>query len=237
MFSQPAPLVPVKEINHQPDEEPQREAEPCDPGQSHHQIAAREDAQHRHEGNQWRSECPAPSGVALSQDQDADADENEREQSADIREVHHLIDAREHRRHANGEAGENRRHRRDPKARMHLRTPQVTTILTGLAVGVTAMFTSIDEMVDLTNIGTLFAFILVCIGILILRRRDPGRRRAFKTPLVPLVPVLGVLSCGYLMMGLPWITWLRFALWLLVGLVIYFFYGYERSGLREHLQV
>jgi APA family basic amino acid/polyamine antiporter len=119
------------------------------------------------------------------------------------------------------------------KVHPRFRTPHVTTILTGVAVGVTAMFTSIDEMVDLTNIGTLFAFILVCIGILILRKRDPGRRRAFRTPFVPLVPVLGVLSCGYLMMGLPWITWLRFALWLLVGLVIYFFYGYERSGLRR----
>jgi APA family basic amino acid/polyamine antiporter len=120
-------------------------------------------------------------------------------------------------------------------ARVHprFRTPHVTTILTGAAVGITAMFTSIDEMVDLTNIGTLFAFILVCIGILVLRKRDPGRRRAFRTPFVPVVPVLGVLSCGYLMMGLPWITWVRFALWLLVGLVIYFFYGYKRSGLRQ----
>ena len=107
----------------------------------------------------------------------------------------------------------------------------MTTILTGVAVGVCAMFTSIDEMVDLTNIGTLFAFILVCIGILILRKRDPGRPRAFRTPFVPLVPVLGIVSCGYLMLGLPWITWVRFALWLLVGLVIYFAYGMKRSGL------
>ena len=121
-------------------------------------------------------------------------------------------------------------------ARVHprFRTPHVTTILTGVAVGVCAMFTSIDEMVDLTNIGTLFAFILVCLGILILRKRDPGRRRAFRTPFVPLVPVLGILSCGYLMLGLPWITWLRFALWLLVGLAIYFLYGKKRSGLRQN---
>src|SRR5437773_734565 len=111
------------------------------------------------------------------------------------------------------------------KVHPRFRTPHVTTILTGVAVGVCAMFTSIDEMVDLTNIGTLFAFILVCIGILILRKRDPGRYRAFKTPLVPLVPLAGVLACGYLMLGLPWITWLRFGLWLLVGLVIYFSYG------------
>ena len=119
------------------------------------------------------------------------------------------------------------------KVHPRFRTPHVTTILTGVAVGVCAMFTSIDEMVDLTNIGTLFAFILVCLGILILRKRDPGRRRAFKTPFVPLVPVLGILSCGYLMLGLPLITWVRFGLWLLVGLVIYFAYGMKRSGLRR----
>jgi APA family basic amino acid/polyamine antiporter len=118
-------------------------------------------------------------------------------------------------------------------ARVHprYRTPHVTTILTGLVVGICAMFTSIDEMVDLTNIGTLFAFVLVCAGIIVLRRRDPGRPRAFRTPWVPYVPVAGILSCGYLMLGLPWITWIRFGLWLLVGLVIYFAYGFRRSTL------
>jgi APA family basic amino acid/polyamine antiporter len=119
------------------------------------------------------------------------------------------------------------------KVHPRFRTPHVTTILTGVAVGVCAMFTSIDEMVDLTNIGTLFAFILVCLGILILRRRDPGRPRAFKTPWVPLIPVLGVLSCAYLMLGLPWITWLRFGLWLVVGMFVYFLYGFSRSGLAH----
>jgi APA family basic amino acid/polyamine antiporter len=120
-------------------------------------------------------------------------------------------------------------------ARVHprFRTPYVTTILTGVAVGVCAMFTSIDEMVDLTNIGTLFAFTLVCVGILILRTRDPERPRAFRTPWVPMVPVLGVSSCLYLMLGLPWITWIRFALWLVVGLVVYFSYGFRRSALQK----
>jgi APA family basic amino acid/polyamine antiporter len=120
-------------------------------------------------------------------------------------------------------------------ARVHPRfqTPHVTTILTGVLVAVCAMFTSIDEMVDLTNIGTLFAFILVCIGICILRQREPNRPRAFKTPWVPVLPILGVLSCVYLMLGLPWITWLRFALWLIVGMVVYFFYGFRRSRLRS----
>src|SRR5438876_2346785 len=109
------------------------------------------------------------------------------------------------------------------KVHPRFRTPHVTTILTGVAVGVCSMFTSIDEMVDLTNIGTLFAFILVCIGIWILRKREPNRYRAFKTPWVPLVPILGVVSCLYLMLGLPWITWIRFGLWLIAGMVVYFF--------------
>jgi APA family basic amino acid/polyamine antiporter len=112
------------------------------------------------------------------------------------------------------------------------RTPYITTILTGAVVGITSMFTSIDEMVDLTNIGTLFAFILVCIGILILRKKDPSRERSFKTPFVPFVPVLGIVSCLYLMLGLPWITWIRFAGWLMIGLFIYIFYGRSRSKLN-----
>ena len=112
------------------------------------------------------------------------------------------------------------------------RTPYVTTILTGVAVGVTSMFTSIDEMVDLTNIGTLFAFILVCIGIMILRKKDPDRERGFRTPFVPLVPLLGIFSCMYLMLGLPWITWIRFGGWLLIGLVIYIMYGRKKSRLN-----
>jgi APA family basic amino acid/polyamine antiporter len=118
-------------------------------------------------------------------------------------------------------------------AKVHpkFRTPHVTTILTGVAVAACAMFTSIDEMVDLTNIGTLFAFLLVCIGIWVLRKREPNRPRAFKTPLVPLVPILGVISCLYLMLGLPRITWIRFGLWLMAGMVVYFFYGFRRSRL------
>ena len=93
------------------------------------------------------------------------------------------------------------------------------------------MFTSIDEMVDLTNIGTLFAFILVCLGILILRKREPHRPRTFKTPWSPVTPILGIVSCLYLMLGLPWITWVRFALWLGLGMVVYFSYGFRRSRL------
>src|SRR6266566_4221050 len=117
------------------------------------------------------------------------------------------------------------------KVHPRFRTPHVTTILTGVAVGVCAMLTSIDEMVNLTNIGTLFAFILVCIGILILRKREPNRPRLFKTPWSPVTPILGIASCVSLMLGLPWITWIRFALWLVVGMLVYFFYGFRRSRL------
>lgn len=120
-------------------------------------------------------------------------------------------------------------------AKVHpkFKTPHVTTILTGLVVGVTAMFTTIDEMVDLTNIGTLFAFILVCLGIIILRKREPDRERPFKTPWVPVVPILGIIACLYLILGLPEITYLRFLGWLIIGMVIYFFYGYKRSKIRN----
>jgi basic amino acid/polyamine antiporter, APA family len=118
-------------------------------------------------------------------------------------------------------------------AKVHPRfhTPHVTTILTGVVVGVCAMFTNIEEMVDLTNIGTLFAFTLVCIGILVLRKREPGRTRPFRTPWVPFIPILGVISCIYLMLGLPLKTWERFVYWLLAGLVVYFLYGFRRSRL------
>lgn len=112
------------------------------------------------------------------------------------------------------------------------RTPYFATILTGVVVGVTAMFTTIDEMVDLTNIGTLFAFILVCTGIIILRHREPDRPRSFKVPFVPWVPLLGIAACLYLMMGLPWITWVRFAGWLIVGMLVYRSYGFKHSKLR-----
>jgi APA family basic amino acid/polyamine antiporter len=113
------------------------------------------------------------------------------------------------------------------------RTPHVTTILTGVVVAVFASMLNINEVVELTNIGTLFAFILVALGIIVLRRADPGRKRPFRTPLVPLTPALAMLMCGYLMLQLPMVTWIRFVLWLAVGLVIYFGYGVRHSELRR----
>ena len=117
-------------------------------------------------------------------------------------------------------------------ARVHprFRTPHVTTILTGVLVGGFAGVASIDEMVDLTNIGTLFAFILVCIGIPILRLKDPARPRPFRVPFGPwLLPILGVASCIFLIFYLPQASWWRFAGWLVLGMSIYFSFGYNHS--------
>ncbi len=113
------------------------------------------------------------------------------------------------------------------------RTPHVTTILTGIFVAFFSAIANIDEIVQLTNIGTLFAFILVAIGILILRVREPDRPRKFRVPFSPVTPVLGILMCLFLMKGLPGVTWIRFGLWLLVGLVLYFVYGMRQSRLRN----
>jgi len=114
------------------------------------------------------------------------------------------------------------------------RTPHVTTILTGVFVAFFAAIANIDEIVQLTNIGTLFAFVLVCIGIMILRVREPHLPRKFKVPFVPVVPILGIGMCVALMGGLPLLTWIRFVLWLAVGLVIYFLYGVRRSRLAQN---
>jgi APA family basic amino acid/polyamine antiporter len=116
------------------------------------------------------------------------------------------------------------------------RTPHITTILTGVVVAVFASFLNINEVVELTNIGTLFAFVLVAVGILVLRRIDPVRYRPFRTPLVPWVPLAAVVMCLYLMAQLPWLTWLRFVLWLAVGLLLYFSYGVRHSRLRGQME-
>jgi len=115
------------------------------------------------------------------------------------------------------------------------RTPHVTTIMTGIFVAVFAALAPIEEVIELTNIGTLFAFVLVSIGIIVLRRIDPDRPRPFRTPLVPLVPILAVGSCMWLMLGLPWITWVRFGVWLAIGLAIYFLYSKRNSVLQREL--
>ena len=120
-------------------------------------------------------------------------------------------------------------------SRIHprFRTPHVTTICTGVVVGGVAMLTDIGSLADLTNIGTLFAFVLVCCGVIVLRRKDPTRPRPFRVPFVPLFPLLGVLFCVALMLSLPLETWARFFVWLAIGLSIYFLYSVRHSRLRQ----
>jgi len=112
-------------------------------------------------------------------------------------------------------------------------TPHVSTWLAGLAVGIPAGVWDIGTFADLSNIGTLFAFIIVSAGVVILRRNQPERRRGFKVPFSPVTPFISALCCLGLMLGLPLETWLRFVIWLLVGLVIYFSYSRKRSPLQE----
>ena len=118
-------------------------------------------------------------------------------------------------------------------ARVHPkhRTPHVATIITGLGVAAFAGFANIEEMVDLTNIGTLFAFAIVSAGVIFLRKTEPDARRPFRVPFVPVVPLLAVAACLFLAAGLPLVTWIRFAVWLAVGLAIYFAYGRRHSAL------
>jgi APA family basic amino acid/polyamine antiporter len=119
-------------------------------------------------------------------------------------------------------------------ARIHPRyhTPWVSTVATGVLVGAVSAFANIDEMVDLTNVGTLFAFNVVCASVAVLRYRDPLRPRPFRVPFGPLVlPGLGIVSCLYLIWNLPHTSWWRFVGWLAVGLVIYGSYGARHSRL------
>jgi len=114
-------------------------------------------------------------------------------------------------------------------------TPYRSTIALGAVVAVVAGFTSIDELAELVNIGTLFAFVVVAVGVILLRRSRPDLPRSFRTPLVPLVPLLSVAASVWLMLNLPAETWVRFAIWMVLGFVIYFLYGrsHSRLGLRN----
>jgi APA family basic amino acid/polyamine antiporter len=87
--------------------------------------------------------------------------------------------------------------------------------------------------VDLTNIGTLFAFVLVSAGVLVLRRLEPNRVRPFRAPWVPFTPIMAIVACGYLMLQLPRLTWIRFGIWLALGLLIYVLYGIRHSRLQR----
>src|SRR5690606_24340087 len=104
------------------------------------------------------------------------------------------------------------------------RTPHVTTVLTGIFVAIPALVADDDATYDLTNIGTLFAFAVVCIGVLVLRLREPERPRPFRVPFVWLVASAGAAACVFVMRGLPGHAWIRFGVWLALGIAIYFAY-------------
>lgn len=110
-------------------------------------------------------------------------------------------------------------------------TPDVSTWIAGLVVGIGAGIFDIGTLGDLTNIGTLFAFIVVSVGVIVLRRTQPNHRRTFRVPMVPVLPMISIVSCAVLMFSLPWETWLRFVVWLAIGLGIYF--GYSRKRITN----
>jgi len=108
----------------------------------------------------------------------------------------------------------------------------VTTALTGVFVALWSLIGDANETYDLTNIGTLFAFALVCIGVLVLRYLEPERHRPFRVPFIWPVSIVGASACLYVMAGLPGLAWRRFGWWLVIGIVLYVAYGYRNSTLR-----
>jgi APA family basic amino acid/polyamine antiporter len=113
------------------------------------------------------------------------------------------------------------------------RTPHICTWITGVATALIAGFLNLEVIIELCNIGTLFAFILVSIGVIVLRKTRPEVERKFKTPGVPITPLITVAFCFYLMANLPAMTWVRFGAWLAAGLLIYFLYGFRHSKIQK----
>lgn len=112
------------------------------------------------------------------------------------------------------------------------RTPWKNTILVGLLAAIVGSLVPIDDIGKMVNIGTLLAFVIVCIAVVMLRRTDPDQARPFRTPWVPVVPILGVIFNGYMMYRLGWINWARLIIWLAIGLVVYFTYGQKHSKVQ-----
>jgi APA family basic amino acid/polyamine antiporter len=113
------------------------------------------------------------------------------------------------------------------------RTPWKNTFLVGMLAAIVGSLTPIDDIGKMVNIGTLLAFVIVCIAIMVLRHTNPGQPRPFRTPWVPLVPVLGIISNGYMMYKLGWVNWARLIIWLVIGLVVYFTYGQKHSRVQK----
>jgi APA family basic amino acid/polyamine antiporter len=118
-------------------------------------------------------------------------------------------------------------------ARVHERTgtPVRTTVTTGVAIAAMAALLPLEALANLVNIGTLFAFVVVAIGVVVLRRTRPDLERSFRTPFVPVLPAVSVLASVYLMLNLPASTWVRFLIWMGIGLAVYAGYGHRRSRL------
>ena len=116
------------------------------------------------------------------------------------------------------------------------RTPWKSSILTGVFVALLAGFLPLRVLAELVNIGTLFAFVVVCIAVLVLRKTHPELHRPFKCPWVPVVPIIGIIMCLFLMLSLPAENWLRLVIWLGIGFVLYFAYGAKHSVLRKERQ-
>jgi len=116
------------------------------------------------------------------------------------------------------------------------RTPFKNTFLVGILAGIVGAVTPIDDIGKMVNIGTLLAFVIVCIAIMVLRRTDPEKARPFRTPLVPFVPIMGILFNGYMMVKLGWLNWARLIVWLAIGLVVYFTYSIKNSKVQERLE-
>ena len=116
------------------------------------------------------------------------------------------------------------------------RTPWKNTMLVGLLAAIVGSLTPIDDIGKMVNIGTLLAFVIVCIAVLALRRTNPGQPRPFRTPWVPFVPVMGILFNGYMMYKLGWINWARLIVWLIIGLVVYFTYSRKHSRVQAALE-
>jgi APA family basic amino acid/polyamine antiporter len=112
-------------------------------------------------------------------------------------------------------------------------TPVRVIVLCGIIMAAIAGFMPLGDLAELVNIGTLAAFVLVCFGVMVLRITQPDIRRPFRTPFSPLFPVLGMLSCAALMAFLPALTWLRFIVWLVLGLIVYFVYSKHHSLLEQ----
>ena len=102
-------------------------------------------------------------------------------------------------------------------------------------MGILAGFLPIDVLLELVNVGTLLAFVMVCAAVLIMRKTHPNAERPFRVPFYPIVPILGILTCGLLMFSLPAYNWIRLAVWLAIGLAIYFFYSKKHSHMVKYL--